>query len=168
MTDTLRPLSAAPPAAAPPDGFEAFYTAQWPDLFAFAATLTAGDLVAAEEITQESMVRVFARWSRLEDPRPYTFRVAANLVRRRWSHAVREPLWDPAQLPERAAADRADHTLDAVRRLPDRLRSVVVLHYYADLPVQAVAAALHRPTGTVKRRLHEARARLAETLEETR
>jgi RNA polymerase sigma-70 factor (ECF subfamily) len=54
---------------------------------------------------------------------------------------------------------------DLVERLPKRLRTPVLLHYYADLPVNEVAATLHLPLGTAKRRLHEARALLRETLE---
>jgi DNA-directed RNA polymerase specialized sigma24 family protein len=43
----------------------------------------------------------------------------------------------------------------------------VLLHYYADLPVAQIAAAIHRPVGTVKRRLHEARAALATAVAES-
>ena len=148
------------------DAFSPFYADTWPDLFAFVATLTGGDLAAAEEVAQEALVRVWGRFDRLDDPRPYAFRVAANLVKRRWSHARREPVTDPARLPEQGTPARHDHTVDAVRRLPGRLREVVVLHYYADLPVETVAAQLSKPVGTVKRRLHEARAELAAVLGE--
>ena len=55
---------------------------------------------------------------------------------------------------------------DVVRRLPDRVREPVVLHYYADLSVEAVAIALRRPVGTVKRQLSEARELLAQMLRE--
>ena len=151
---------------AAPDAFEEFFTDTWPDLFAFSATLTAGDLLAAEEVTQEALARVYARFDSLTDPRPYAFRIATNLVRRRWHDRRREPLLDPAKLPESPAAASHDHTVDAVRRLPDRLRDVVLLHYYADLPLETVARLLKRPLGTVKRRLHEARALLAVTLGE--
>ena len=148
------------------DAFSPFYADTWPDLFAFAATLTGGDLAAAEEVAQESLVRVWGRFDRLDDPRPYAFRVAANLVKRRWAQGRREPVTDPALLPDAGSPARHDHTVDAVRRLPPRLREVVVLHYYADLPVDTVAAQLRRPVGTVKRRLHEARALLAVALGE--
>jgi RNA polymerase sigma-70 factor (ECF subfamily) len=53
---------------------------------------------------------------------------------------------------------------DLVERLPGHLREAVLLHYYADLPVAEVAAALRRPVGTVKRRLHEARALLSDAV----
>jgi RNA polymerase sigma-70 factor (ECF subfamily) len=58
--------------------------------------------------------------------------------------------------------------LDAVERLPAHLRSVVLLHYYADLPVEDVARALRRPLGTVKRRLLDARKVLSATLRDER
>jgi RNA polymerase sigma-70 factor (ECF subfamily) len=45
---------------------------------------------------------------------------------------------------------------------------VVLLHYYADIPVRDVALHLHVPEGTVKRRLFEARTLLHHALEETR
>jgi DNA-directed RNA polymerase specialized sigma24 family protein len=59
-------------------------------------------------------------------------------------------------------------TLDAVRRLSPPLRDVVLLHYYADLPIDEVARVLRRPVGTVKRRLFDARVALAAALEESR
>ncbi|MET7837634.1 sigma-70 family RNA polymerase sigma factor [Streptomyces sp. NPDC005356] len=50
--------------------------------------------------------------------------------------------------------------------LPDTQRQVVVLRFYADLPVRAIAEELGIPEGTVKSRLHTAvrmlRARLRE------
>ena len=49
----------------------------------------------------------------------------------------------------------------AVERLPKKLRDVVLLHYWSDLTVTDVAAAVGRPAGTVKRQLSEARALLA-------
>lgn len=146
--------------------FEAFFTDTWPDLFAFAATLTAGDLALAEDLVQEAMARVYPRFASLQDPRPYAFKVTSNLLRARWKHARHESITDPSVLPELGTPRGHDHTLDAVRRLPSRLRDVVVLHYYADLPLETVARQVRRPLGTVKQRLHEARAQLAVTLAE--
>lgn len=168
MTDVVWEVQAAVVlrATAP---FEEFYASVWPVLYDFAATLVRGDRVLAEEITQETLARVYVRYARLDDPRPYAYRVAANLVKRRWHVSVREPVHDPALLPQRGWVDDVDHTVDAVRRLPPRLAEVVLLHYYADLPVEAVARLLHRPAGTVKARLHEARKALAIALgEDTR
>ena len=57
---------------------------------------------------------------------------------------------------------------DAVQALPDRLRVVVLLHYFADLPVATVARQLEKSEGTVKRDLFDARHRMALMLGETR
>lgn len=48
----------------------------------------------------------------------------------------------------------------ALRRLPVEQRAVIALHYAADLPLPAVAAALDVPVGTAKSRLSAALARL--------
>ena len=145
--------------------FDVFFDETWPDLVAFCRTLT-GDTNTAEELTQETLTRVYARYPLLRDPRPYSFRIAANLVRRAWRDESRTAPTDPAELPQGTAARAHDETLDAVRRLPPRLRDVVLLHYYADQPIDTVATLLRRPVGTIKRRLHEARALLAVALDE--
>jgi RNA polymerase sigma factor (sigma-70 family) len=145
--------------------FADFFDEMWPDLVAFCRTLT-GNAHAAEEMTQETLTRVYARYPLLREPRPYAFRIAANLVRRTWKETQRTDVVDPGALPERPTTGPANDTIDAVRRLPTRLRDVVLLHYYADQPIDVVASLLHRPVGTVKRRLHEARQQLAVALEE--
>ncbi len=139
--------------------FAAFFHDTWPDLQQFCLRTT-GSSDLADELAQEAMTRVYTRFPLLREPRPYVFRVAANLVRRAWRTRTDELV---TEIP--VAGPNLD-TLDAVRRLPDRLREVVLLHYWADLPVKDVATALHRPVGTVKRRLSEARAQLATDLTE--
>ena len=58
----------------------------------------------------------------------------------------------------RLLADVLDSTL---RDLPEPLRVVVILRYFADLSEREIAIAIRRRPGTVKSRLHEARRRLA-------
>ncbi|MEM1332100.1 MAG: sigma-70 family RNA polymerase sigma factor [Actinomycetota bacterium] len=58
----------------------------------------------------------------------------------------------------------ADHTLDAVRRLPVDQRIVIALRYHQHLTDSEIAAHLDLPVGTVKSRLHRALARLREEL----
>lgn len=66
---------------------------------------------------------------------------------------------------EAAPADPAD---PAVRRalagLAPELRECVALRFYADLPLEQIAAAQEVPVGTVKSRLHTAMARLRTAL----
>lgn len=141
---------------ASPD-FARFFDDVWPDLVAFCTQAT-GDAHLGEELCQEALT--YVRYPLLREPRPYAFKVATNLVKRSW----RRGRSAPADAPAATSAGPDVCTLDAVRRLPDPLRDVVLLHYWADLPVAEVARLVRRPEGTVKRRLHEARAALAASL----
>lgn len=144
--------------------FDAFFTATYPALAGYCESLVGAD--RADEVAQEAMTRVYARWPLLREPRPYVFRVATNVVRDEWRRTARErELW-AATAERRPAAAPDPEIWDLVHRLPERLRDVVLLHYLADLPVAEVATAVRRPVGTVKRRLHEARQALAIALED--
>jgi RNA polymerase sigma-70 factor, ECF subfamily len=144
------------------EAFDRFYADTFGVLAGYAWSLT-GERATAEDLAQEAMARVYARWFALREPQPYAFRIVTNLARDRWRRRQHEiaHLRDIV-VPDAPAADVS--VLDAVERLPAQLRDVVLLYYYADLPVDEVARAIRRPVGTVKRRLHEARAQLAEAL----
>jgi hypothetical protein len=108
--------------------FDEFFAATWPDLVAF-CTRGTGSVELGEELTQEALTRVYVRFPLLREPRPYAFKVAGNPVRRSWR---RQPV-----LLDRSPQALPDHdvsTLDAVRRLPDALREVVLLHYWRTCP----------------------------------
>lgn len=165
MTSTT--YERVPGVASGPVDFATFYGDTFGDLAGYAWSLTRS-AHTGDELAQEALTRVYARWGLLRDPRPYAYRTVTNLARDHWRAAEREAkrlldLVDDQPAPEPDAS-----TLDAIRRLSPALRDAVLLHYYADLPVQEVARVLRRPVGTVKRRLHDARAALARALEETR
>jgi RNA polymerase sigma-70 factor (ECF subfamily) len=144
------------------EAFAELYAAHWPAVAGYCAGLTHSGHVG-DELGQEAFTRLYARWGQPSDPLAYVYRIAHNLAvdhlrksGRERRQAVVEPL------------DHVDHdVLDAVQRLPERLREVTLLHYFADLRIERVAEVLKRPVGTVKRQLHEARERLANVLEET-
>ena len=54
--------------------------------------------------------------------------------------------------------------LTAVRALPVKLRTVVVLYYYDSFSVKEIAGMLGLMEGTVKSRLHTARGRMQSML----
>jgi len=54
--------------------------------------------------------------------------------------------------------------MNAVRRLPQRQREVLVLRYYSDLSEQQIAEALDISTGAVKSHAHRALAALRDSL----
>jgi DNA-directed RNA polymerase specialized sigma24 family protein len=66
------------------------------------------------------------------------------------------------------AGDATDRVLllGAVADLPIQMRAAVVLRYYADLPVEGVAAALGKSPNTIKAQLQVALERLRHSLAE--
>lgn len=152
------------------DEFRAFYASEYAGLARYLWRLV-DDTEAAHDLAQESMVRLYSRWKGVTEPRGYLYKVATNLVRRAWRKRADELIALGAltqlALVVGAAVEGPEvgHVVrDAVRTLPARLRDVVLLHYFADLSVDDVAAATNRPSGSVKRQLSEARAALAKAL----
>jgi RNA polymerase sigma-70 factor (sigma-E family) len=122
------------------------------------AYLMCGDWERAADFTQEALVRVYVAWPRLEQDhglrtyaRKAVVSVAIEQARKRSSREV-----PAAHLGDRPVADAAEHVVDrvllmtALAELPPRQRACVVLRYYDDLSVEAVAEALGCRTGTVK------------------
>lgn len=141
--------------------FAKFFSVEYPRVAGYCFRLLR-DEDAAHEAAQEAFTRLYARWTRTEDPRPYVFRIATNLVYREWRRRSRpHPEPEPTDAPDlvNELAVRA-----AVAVLPRRLREVVILFYFAELRVGEIAVALDRREGTVKAQLAEARGRLAEQL----
>jgi RNA polymerase sigma-70 factor (ECF subfamily) len=77
---------------------------------------------------------------------------------------VAEPEEQPDKLLMRD--ERRDYILRVVDALGEKHRMVVILRYYAGLSNEEIARALNIPSGTVRSRLHIARHRLREMLEE--
>jgi RNA polymerase sigma-70 factor (ECF subfamily) len=115
----------------------------------------------AHEIASEAFTRLWARWTKVEEPSGFLYVTAANLVRDHWRklererRALRRTATEEAVRPQPETADPTVRML--VQSLPERLRSPALLYYYADLPVREVAALLGRREGTVKADLHAAR-----------
>jgi RNA polymerase sigma-70 factor, ECF subfamily len=118
----------------------------------------------AHEIAAEAFTRLWARWTKVEEPSGFLYVTAANLVRDHWRklererRALRRVTTEEAvkqQQPPGVGDDPSVRLL--VQSLPERLRNPALLYYYADLPVREVAALLGRNEGTVKADLHAAR-----------
>ena len=149
--------------------FAEFYSDEFASLAGYCRGLT-GSEEAAHDIAQEALIRVFSRWISVRRPRAYAYLVATNLAKYSWKRRTAE-----TRAHQRSEADarhaRASHNdpaesdkawlRDLVEDLPDRYRVPVLLYYYADVPVGEISRVLRVPAGSVKRRLHEARALLA-------
>jgi RNA polymerase sigma-70 factor, ECF subfamily len=126
-----------------------------------------GDRDAAHDIASEAFTRLLAKWVTVRDARGFLYVTATNLARDRWRREQRDRrLYARLELVTPSSAPASDPWLrDLVERLPDRMRMPVLLHYYADMSIAEVATALHRPQGTIKRTLSDARTRLHGWLE---
>ena len=147
--------------------FRELYLRDFASLRGYAVRLV-GDADVATELTQDAFTRLFARWRKVEDPHAYVFLILTNLVRDHWRARDRDRRllgWLRAARPVQRS-DREVSLLEGVEGLPARLREPVLLHYFAAMPIDRVAAALDRPVGTVKRQLHEARELLRTCLSE--
>jgi len=138
------------------------------------AYLILRDRALAEDVTIETLLTAFERGGSIRDEasvRPWLLRVAANkaLSARRSGarvvHLAVVPEIGFAADPAPEASERIA-VLQAVDRLPIQMRAAVVLRYYADLPVEGVAAALGKSPNTIKAQLKTALERLRRTLGE--
>lgn len=154
------------------------YLAHYGQLAGWAGHLV-GDRDLGHDLTTEAFVRLVRRWQDVDDPRPWLYATVANLAKDHWRKRGREAAAYErmhAGAGERhldvadPGADPADliSVRDAVLSLPERLRSAVLLYYFADLSVAQVAHELGKSEGAVKRDLYDARGSLAATLEGVR
>jgi RNA polymerase sigma factor (sigma-70 family) len=128
-------------------------------------TLHCRDRGVAEEMAQETLVRVWERWPTVRlvaSPEAWAWRVALNLTTSRFRRRAAERRAYGRVGRHAAAGDTAPDEADriavraAVAALPERQRAALVLRYYADLPVADVAEVLRCAPGTVKSLTHKA------------
>jgi DNA-directed RNA polymerase specialized sigma24 family protein len=129
--------------------------------------LVTGDLHAAQEAADEAFARAYDRWSRvsnMDSPTGWTYRVAHNVLRRKWHRAALERTLLLRRPAPTTIPAPAGETWEAVRRLPERQRAAVVLHYVADLTEVEVAATMGISRSTVSSSLTAAKRRLGRML----
>jgi len=129
------------------------------------AGLILGNAADAEDVAHDAVVRAWQSAGLLRDPAAFEAwfdRIVVNACRdrirrnRRVSFVLLGPDDDrPIADPFQALFDH-DEALRLIRCLDPDERVVVVLHYWADLPLTDVAVRLGWPVGTVKTRLHRA------------
>ncbi|WP_082563558.1 MULTISPECIES: RNA polymerase sigma factor [unclassified Nocardioides] len=135
-------------------------------------TVVGGDRADAEEVAQESFVRLLQHWPKVrtyDDPEAWVRSVAVRLLisRKRRLKVARLGLQRLGRRASMAAPTDPAAGVElsaALAGLPVEQRAVLVLHHVCDLPVQEVADRLHVPVGTVKSRLSRARTALAPLL----
>lgn len=152
-----------------PDPLASLYASEFVRLTGLAHWLV-GDRSLAEELVQETFVRLVENPPRLNDSTALESYVRSALVNRSRSKIRR------LRLERRHAKADVDvsndvlpdqHVRDAVMTLPMRQRQCVVLRFYADQTVPEIAKTLGVTAGSVKTHLHRGLRTLADHLGET-
>ena len=130
------------------------------------AYLVLRDADRAEDAVQEALVAAWQDLRALRDPDAWDAWIRRLLIRTCYRLAKKERRRTEVELhvkpdPARAgatdaSADVADRewVLSELARIDVEKRSVIVLHYYLDLPMREVAEILDIPYGTAASRLH--------------
>ena len=147
---------------------DTFLAARWSSLFRLACLLT-GSTTEADDLLQESLIKVYLRWpkiSRTQVPEAYVRRMMVNTLVSRTRRPFRRRELPGATVAATAVVSPEDAVLDRVEvwplvcGLPVRQRAVIVLRYYEDLSEQEIADVLGCSTGSVKSQAHDALASL--------
>ena len=137
-----------------------------------------GNADDAADITQETFINVYRKLSQYNQSQPFTswlMTIARNLAishHRKHSATPIDPeilanvIKDFVAGPEVEIVTREDcqELRNALQRLPDQLREVLVMRYLLDIPLQQIAEMLGIPEGTAKSRIFKARQDLREIL----
>jgi RNA polymerase sigma-70 factor (ECF subfamily) len=152
--------------------FGAFYRDAYPRLYG-AIVLSTRDVGVAEDIAQETFVRVWRDWSRvsgLEKPEGYTFKIAFNLLRdnRRKASRWRSRVVLTAARATSSDPDRAGRmTVEAaILRLPTRQRAALILTSVFGYSSPEAAEILGIRAGTIRRLVGKARESIQQSLSE--
>ncbi|WP_461035805.1 SigE family RNA polymerase sigma factor [Streptomyces mayteni] len=152
--------------------FDEFVAARWPALLHLARLLTGGDRHRAEDLVQESLVKLWFVWPKVAEGAPEAYvrkvmvRAAARSARRRWWGERPTERLPETPVPGDVSTTVAERSRleAALGRLPAKQRAAVVLRYYQDLPEGQVAAALGCPVGTARSHVSRGVARLRHLL----
>lgn len=142
----------------------------------------------AEDLVQETFVKAFRALERYDPERSFAawiFTIASRLAidhyRRRRIQTVSLNVTDPGSGEERTMdvedkglkpdevtsyAEEEARTASLIDSLPEHYRIVVLLRHQQDLSYEEIAEALNLPLGTVKARIHRARALLKDRIQE--
>lgn len=176
-----------------PEAFDHFVEHFRTKIFQY-SWLMCGHREDAEEVAQETLLKVFESFDQLREPeriRPWVFRIAKNacLMKRRKSvfapdrelsleqflpatnesdGKVRIEIADWSRLPDdQLLSTETKQALDrAIASLPENYRAVVLLRDLEELSTQETAQILDISEDTVKQRLHRARLALRQALDE--
>ncbi len=141
----------------------------------------------AEDIVQETFLRVFTNLERYDETQKFStwiYRICTNLCidrlrKRKNSYSLDAEMTDgegqdyyaalPSDEPnpeeQLVLSEMKQHIREAIELLPEKYKSVVILRYLHDLSLQEIGDVLQMPVTTVKTRVHRGREFLRKKLE---
>lgn len=141
------------------EAFLAFAAARSGALFRSACVLCGGDEHLAEDLVQETLGRLYARWSRMSGVENIAAYAQTVLVRTFLSYRRRRssdecPTSDLPEVPSSCDGDVPLRLtlLEALARLSPRDRAVLLLRYWEDRSVEETAEILQVRPGAVRNR----------------
>lgn len=153
------------------DAFAQLYERREPALYRFALHMS-GSPSVAEEVSHEVFVQLMGPAARFDAARgsleSFLYGIARNLVRvvRRQGPVV-EPVdsaFEHDILGNLISGETTAALHRTLREMPERYRDVIILCDLEERSYEDVARIIGRPVGTVRSRLHRARALLAAKL----
>lgn len=174
------------------DAFTLLYRRRHPSIYRFVLHMS-GNAAIADDVTQEVFMTLIRDPKRFDPARGtlggFLFGVARNFLRKRWeqdrrlvaldgdaneigerspngngAHANGNGYAGPASSDEFATRETIGRVRQAIATLPENYREIVVLCDLEEMSYEEAASALDCPVGTVRSRLHRARAILLEKL----
>jgi RNA polymerase sigma-70 factor (ECF subfamily) len=149
--------------------YASFFREEFPRVVRTVA-LIVREQARAEDIAQETFLRLHQHWTRVEGyerPDAWVRRVAIRMALR---GLRRDALWISVRsrlVPDHPEPSMPDPDLaSAIARLPRSQRAAIVLHYYEDRPVAEIASLLGCTESTARVHLFHGRRRLAALLGE--
>jgi RNA polymerase sigma-70 factor, ECF subfamily len=131
-----------------------------------------GNSEEAAEVTQETFVRAYFALRDLRKPAaffPWLVGIADRVAKETYRAAKRRRTvaWEQAEPADKHEVCADTAVAEAVAKLPDTYREVVVLRFYEGKSCEEISRALDVPLGTVTKRLSRAYGRLRERLSAT-
>ena len=124
----------------------------------------------ADDLYQETWLKVYCKLDKYDASKPFEHWLTAicvncyrdSLRRNSFERLIVDFPTNQAKDSEINSIPSEDSTenaelWEAVRRLPEKYRTVIILHYFRGYDVKELSAILKIPEGTVKYRLHRAR-----------
>lgn len=144
------------------------------------AYLISGNHADSEDIVQETFLKCYLNRKKLKDNQCFESWLYRILTRTAWrigksskKEESMEELWNQEESDSSQAGPlealllgwQREQLFDAVKELPVKQRTTVVLYYYNQLNTKEIAKATGCLEGTVKSRLHSARKNLERKLQ---